>query len=113
MQILCPRCCSSLTRSVYMPRSLSEFIRLIVRNNMFISFLCSYLVIRHVRLVHHTASTVSKSEFSPDHFVDYAGVALDELDDLGGDAFVDVVGHGEAEVAVAVHLYSHVHGLEE
>lgn len=52
-------------------------------------------------------------EFSPDHFVDYAGVALDELDDLGGYAFVDVVGHGKAEVAVSVHLDGYVDGLQK
>ena len=53
------------------------------------------------------------SEFSPDHFVDYTGVALDELDDLGGYAFVDVVGHGETEVAVAVHFDCYVDGLKK
>ena len=53
------------------------------------------------------------SEFSPDHFVDYAGVGLDELDDLGGYAFIDVVGDGEAEVAVAVHFDCYVDGLQK
>jgi len=31
--------------------------------------------------------------FSPDHFVDYAGIGLDEFDDFGGDIGVDVVGN--------------------
>ncbi len=61
-----------------------------------------------------TILIVSESlEFSPDHFVDYAGVALDELDDLGGYAFVYVVGNGEAEMAVAVHLHGDVDGLQQ
>ena len=40
------------------------------------------------------------SEFSPNHFVDYAHVTLDDADNLGGDVFVHVVGHGNAGVAV-------------
>lgn len=61
-----------------------------------------------------TILIVSESlEFSPDHFVDYACVGLDEFDDLGGDAFVDVVWDGKSEVAVAVHFYGDVDGLEK
>ena len=45
--------------------------------------------------------------------VDNTGVALDDLDDLVGDILVHVVGHGQAEVAVPVHLHSHVHGLQQ
>lgn len=51
--------------------------------------------------------------FAPDHFVDHAGVGLDELDDFGRDALVNVVGYGEAEVAVVVHLYGYIHGLQQ
>ena len=43
-------------------------------------------------------------ELSPDHLVDDAGVALDDLHDLGRDIFFDVAGHGDAVVAVGVHL---------
>ena len=43
-------------------------------------------------------------ELSPDHLVDDAGVALDDLHDLGRDVFFDVVRHGDAVIAVGVHL---------
>ena len=38
---------------------------------------------------------------------------MDELDYLGGDICIHVVGYWEAKVAVAVHLHSYVNGLEE
>ena len=40
----------------------------------------------------------------PHHLVDDAGVALDDFHDFGGDVFFDVVRHGDAVVAVGVHL---------
>ena len=52
-------------------------------------------------------------ELSPHHLVDDAGVALDDLYDLGRDVFFDVVGHGDAVVAVGVHRDSGVDGLQE
>ena len=52
-------------------------------------------------------------ELSPDHLVDDAGVALDDLHDLGRDVFFDVVRHGDAVVAVAVHRDGGVDGLQE
>ena len=52
-------------------------------------------------------------ELSPDHPVDDAGVALDDFHDLGRYVFFDVVGHGDAVVAVGVHRDSGVDGLQE
>ena len=52
-------------------------------------------------------------ELSPHHLVDDAGVALDNLHDLGRDVFFDVVGHGDAVVAVGVHRDGCVDGLQE
>lgn len=51
--------------------------------------------------------------FAPDHFVDHAGVALDELDNLGGYTFINIVGYRKAKVAVAVHLNCYIHGLQQ
>lgn len=50
---------------------------------------------------------------SPHHLVDDAGVALDNLHDLGGDVFFDVVGHGYAVVAILVHRNGGIDGLEQ
>ena len=50
---------------------------------------------------------------SPHHLVDDAGVALDDLHDLGRDVFFDVVGHRDAVVAVGVHRDGCVDGLQE
>ena len=36
------------------------------------------------------------SEFPPHHLIDYPDVALDDLDDLGADVLVRVVGDGDA-----------------
>ena len=52
-------------------------------------------------------------ELSPDHLVDDAGVALDDFHDLGRDVFFDVVGHGDAVVAVLIHRDGGVDGLQE
>ncbi len=52
-------------------------------------------------------------ELSPDHLVDDAGVALDDFHDLGRDVFFDVVGHGDAVIAVSVHCDGGVDGLQE
>ena len=49
----------------------------------------------------------------PHHLIHNPGVALDDFDHLGGDVFLDVVRHGDAVVAVSVHLHGGVHGLEE
>ena len=52
-------------------------------------------------------------ELSPHHLVDDAGVALDDLHDLGRDVFFDVVRHGDTVVAVGVHRDSGVDSLQE
>ena len=49
----------------------------------------------------------------PHHFVDDAGVALDDFHDFGGDVFFDVVGHGDSVVAVGVHRDGGINGLEQ
>lgn len=51
--------------------------------------------------------------FAPDHFVDDACVGLDEFDDFVGNVFVNVVGDGEAAVAVAVHFNGYVDRLQQ
>ena len=43
------------------------------------------------------------SELAPDHLVDYTGVGLDDLDDLGRDVFLYVYGNGNAIVTLRVH----------
>ena len=50
---------------------------------------------------------------SPHHLVDDAGVALDNLHDLGRDVFFDVVGHGDAVVAIGVHCDCGIDSLQE
>ena len=40
----------------------------------------------------------------PNHLVDYPHVALDDLDDLGGDVLIDIVRHRCAVVAVAAEF---------
>ena len=50
---------------------------------------------------------------SPHHLVDNSGVALDDLHDLSRDVFFDVVGHGDAVVAVGVHRDGGVDSLQE
>ena len=52
-------------------------------------------------------------ELSPHHLVDDACVALDNLHDLRGDVFFDVVGHGDAVVAVGIHRHCGVDSLQE
>lgn len=53
--------------------------------------------------------------FSPDHFIDDADVGLDDLHDLVGDVFVDVVrdGDGTAIFLLADHLDGGVDSLEK
>ena len=51
--------------------------------------------------------------FSPDHLVDDDGVALDDFHDLRADVFFDVVGHGDAVVAVSVHRDCSIDRLQE
>lgn len=49
----------------------------------------------------------------PYHLIDYTSVALDNLDDFGGDVFVDVVGDRNAVVAGSIHRDGSVNGLKE
>ena len=49
----------------------------------------------------------------PHHFVDDAGVALDDFHHLGADVFFDVVRHGNAVVAVLIHRDGGVDGLQK
>ncbi len=51
--------------------------------------------------------------FTPNHFVDDSDVRLDDLNDLRGDVFFDVVGNGDAVVTVLVHGDGGVDGLEQ
>ena len=65
----------------------------------------------HFHIIFRFSKTIL--ELSPHHLVDDAGVALDDLHDLGRDVFFDVVGHGDAVVAVGVHRDGGVDGLQE
>ena len=58
-------------------------------------------------------SAQNTSELAPHHLVDDAHVALHYLDDLGADVLVNIVGHGDAVLAVAAQLDGGVDGLEE
>jgi len=58
-------------------------------------------------------TSFSTLALSPHHLVDDAGVALDDLHDLRADVFFDVVGHGDAVVAVSVHRDCSVDRLQE
>ena len=51
--------------------------------------------------------------FPPHHLIHNVGVALDNLHHFGGDVFLHVIRHGDADVAVFVHLHGGVHSLEE
>jgi len=50
--------------------------------------------------------------FPPDHLIDHAGIGLDDLDHLGRDVLLNVVGHGYAVVPCLVHLNCGIHRLE-
>ena len=49
----------------------------------------------------------------PHHLIDHAGVALDDLHDLGGNILLHIIRHGDAVVAVLVHLHRRVHCLQQ
>ena len=69
--------------------------------------------LRRTSSYHFTLFKKTILELSPHHLVDDAGVALDDLHDLGRDVFFDVVRHGDAVVAVGVHRDGGVDGLQE
>ena len=52
---------------------------------------------------------------SPNHSVDDAGIALDNLDDFVGDVFISVVGNGDSTAVTLVfhHLDCGVHCLQK
>ena len=52
-------------------------------------------------------------ELPPDHLVHHTDVALDDADDLCRDVLIDVVGHGDAGVAVADEGDGNVYALQE
>lgn len=52
------------------------------------------------------------SIFSPNHLVHNTRVALDQLDDLHRDILVHVVGNGESQSTVPIHLDCHIHRLQ-
>ena len=47
------------------------------------------------------------------HLDAYKRQALDDLHHFGGDVFLHLVRHGDADIAVSVHFHGGVHGLEE
>ena len=54
-----------------------------------------------------------RSGFSPDHFIHYPCVALDDFHHLGAYILVYIVGYGYAMVSVSVHLHGAIHRLQE
>ena len=65
------------------------------------------------RRFHTPAMFLLSLPLSPDHLVDDAGVALDDLHHLGADVLFDVVGYGDAVVAVSVHRHGGIDGLQK
>ena len=60
-----------------------------------------------------TSDAVLLSVFSPDHFIDYARVGLNDLHHLGGDVFLDIIGHGNAEIPAVIHSHRRVNSLQK
>ena len=56
---------------------------------------------------------INISDFPPHHLVHNPHIALDDLDDFGGDVLVGVVGDREAIEAITAEFHSGVDGLEE
>ena len=57
----------------------------------------------HLKQAYFTTKKAVRLELPPHHLIHNPSIALDNLDDFGGDVFVDVVGDGEAVVAGGVH----------
>ena len=49
----------------------------------------------------------------PHHLIDYPHIALDDLDDLSADIFINIIWHRNAVVAVAAEFNCGVNCLEE
>ena len=62
-----------------------------------------------------TREKASKSNLilPPHHLIDHTRVALDDLHDLIAHVLIHVIRHGNAEIAVSVHLHSHIHRLQQ
>ena len=50
---------------------------------------------------------------TPNHFVYYTYITLDDLDNLGADIFIGVVGYGSAVVAIADEFDCRINRLKE
>ena len=61
----------------------------------------------------NTSLSFIRSIFSPHHLIHNPCIALDDLHHLIRHVLVGIVRHGDAEVAAAVHLDRHVHGLQQ
>ncbi len=51
--------------------------------------------------------------FSPNHFVHYTHVALDDADNLGADVLINIVGNRDAMMAVFDEFYCDVNTLQQ
>ena len=49
----------------------------------------------------------------PHHLIDYPHIALDDLDNLGADIFINIIRHRDAVVAVAAEFDCGVNRLKE
>ena len=54
-----------------------------------------------------------ESELSPYHFIDHTGIALDDLDHLGGHIFLCVIRNRNPIVPIPVHGHCRIHRLQE
>ena len=67
------------------------------------------------RMIQHICSTPTYTilVFPPNHLVHNPRIGLNDLDDFGGDVFVDVVGDRDAMVACCVHGDGGVNSLKQ
>ena len=49
----------------------------------------------------------------PHHLINHTGIALDDLNDLIGDIFVQVIRHRDTKITVLIHLHRHLHRLKQ
>lgn len=57
--------------------------------------------------------SILNTSLPPNHLIHYPYIALDDFDDFGRDILVDIVGNGEAVVAVLAEPNGGVNGLEQ
>ena len=71
------------------------------------------IVILDVTVLDCTIFKFNSPLLPPDHFVDNAGVALDELDDLGRYVLINIGWNWNTVILVPYHFHCYVNCLEE